>query len=445
MAHNQRLNGFIDDLLAGRTNRRTLMRRGAAFGIGVPALATFAGGRGVIAQDGGTVTFSAYVGGNPVAQERLENAVAGFEENSGIDVELNIVEHEAFKQAIRTYLASDDPPDVLTWFAGNRARFFIDRGLIMPVDDLFQEQGWEEAYPQGILAVSKGSDDQYYFVPTSYYHWGIFYRKSIFEQVGIETPPRTWDELLAAVDQLKEAGITPFTIGTNQPWTAAGWFDYLNMRVNGPEFHIQLTDGEVAYNSPEVKETFARWRELLDKDAFIAQPEALSWQDAVSPMVNGEAAMYLIGRFLFDAYPQEDQADVDFFQFPRITEGVPVGEDAPTDGYFASAKATNVDEAKQLLTFFGSAEYQQSQAEVGGSPAVHQEVPLDIYDPLTRKGIEMLQQADYIAQFYDRDTHPDMAERGMNAFIQFWNNRDDVDQILDTLDVERQRVFEADE
>ena len=62
------------------------------------------------------------------------------------------------------------------------------------------------------------------------------------EEMGLE-PPTTWDEFLGVIDAAKEAGKTPITIGTQMPWTAAAWFDYLNMRQNGPEFHISLMDG----------------------------------------------------------------------------------------------------------------------------------------------------------------------------------------------------------
>jgi multiple sugar transport system substrate-binding protein/raffinose/stachyose/melibiose transport system substrate-binding protein len=321
-------------------------------------------------------------------------------------------------------------------------RFFVDKGLVMPLDDLFAEQEWATAYPEGFLAVSKGNDGKYYFVPTSYYWWAVYYRPSIFQQAGIEAPPETIDDLLAAVGKLREAEITPITIGTNAPWTAAGWFDYLNMRTNGPEFHIRLMDGLEAYNSPEVKETFANWRKLLDAGAFIEQPEALTWQDAVTPLYQGEAAMYLMGQFIKDSYPDDGEADLDFFRFPKIND-VPIGEDAPTDGYFAAAKAANVEEAMAFLAYVGGKESQEKAAKSLGRLAVHTGVPLDIYAPDVQKGIQLLQGANYIAQFYDRDTTPEMAERGMAAFIEFWNDPDAVDSILDTLDEERKRIFAA--
>jgi multiple sugar transport system substrate-binding protein/raffinose/stachyose/melibiose transport system substrate-binding protein len=434
----------LSSLMQSEQTRRELVQRAAAAGISVPLLAGLVGTStlSAVAQDSATVQFASN-GSDPAPRARMEGAVENYNaEGRGFTVEINTTEHEAFKQAIRTYLASDDPPDVLTWFAGNRMRFFSNNGLLMPLDDLFAESGWDTAFPEGILSVSKGTDGTYYFVPTSYYHWAVWYRPSVFEELGLEVP-ETWDQFLALVDALAEAGKVPITIGTNQPWTAAAWFDYINMRVNGPEYHIQLMDGEVAYNTQEVKDVFGRWRELLDRQAFLPQPEAYRWQDALTPFVQGDAGLYLMGRFIVDSYPDEQEGDLDFFRFPVIDEGVAIGEDAPTDGFFAAAKAPNPEGAKDFLTFLGSAETQQWLVEQGGSPAVHQDVPLDLYDDITRRGVEMLQESDLIAQFYDRDTHPDMAERGMSAFQEFWNNPDDIDGILDRLDEERKRVFEA--
>ena len=43
--------------------------------------------------------------------------------------------------------------------------------------------------------LSTSSNGQKIFVPTSYYWWGMFYRKSNFAKWGV-TPPKTWDEFL---------------------------------------------------------------------------------------------------------------------------------------------------------------------------------------------------------------------------------------------------------
>jgi multiple sugar transport system substrate-binding protein/raffinose/stachyose/melibiose transport system substrate-binding protein len=383
---------------------------------------------------------------DPLPRQADEAMVAAFQEVSGIQVEHSTVGHEDFKQAIRTYLISDNPPDVLTWFAGNRARFFIDRGLIMDISDVWEEQGWNESYPRGLQALST-VDGKQYFVPSNYYWWAIYYRPSLYEEAGITSVPETWDELLAACDALNDAGYIPFAIGTRFRWTTAAWFDYLNMRINGPEFHINLMLGTESYADPRVVEVFEHWRQLFDHDCFLDNAAAYDWQDALDFMIQGEAASYLMGAFVTDSYPDEMESDLDFFRFPIINPDVPIGEDAPTDGYFAAAGAANPELAKEMLAYIGGVENQRMMFEMTGRLAANSDVDKSIYDEVTQKGIALIEGADYVAQFYDRDTTPEMADRGMNVFMSFWANpQQDLVAMLEALDAERIRIFaEADQ
>ena len=126
------------------------------------------------------------------------------EQNPDIELNHTQVDHEGFKQAIRTYFASSTPPEVLTWFAGNRMRFFADRDVLLNIDDVWIDNGWEDAYPVGFQASSQ-YDGEYVFVPASYYWWAIYYRKDVFNDLGL-TEPQTWDELLTVCDTLSENG-----------------------------------------------------------------------------------------------------------------------------------------------------------------------------------------------------------------------------------------------
>ncbi|MCZ7544366.1 MAG: ABC transporter substrate-binding protein [Anaerolineae bacterium] len=181
------------------------------------------------------------------------------------------------------------------------------------------------------------------------------YRPSLFEQAGITEEPETWDEFLAACDTLNAAGIRPITIGTRYPWTTAGWFDYLNMRVNGPEFHVDLMLLGESYTDDRVAEVFTYWNQLLEHNCFIDDPAAYTWQEGLGFMARNEAAMYLIGQFIVDEitanyadqFATEDGGmDLDFFRFPIINPDVPIGEDAPTDGFFIAANARNLKAAR---------------------------------------------------------------------------------------------------
>jgi ABC-type glycerol-3-phosphate transport system substrate-binding protein len=267
------------------------------------------------------VIYNSYMS-DPAPREADAMQVEMFmEANPDLEVVHSTVAHEDFKQAIRAYLTASTPPDVMTWFAGNRARFFIDRGLIMDISDVWESEGWMEDYPAGFKAMSS-VDDKQYFVPASWYWWAVYYRKDIFDDLGLE-PPETWDEFLQVCETLKSNGIAPIAIGTKYRWTAAAWFDYLNMRVNGPEFHINLMLGKESYDDPGVLKVFTDyWAPLIENGYFIDDPAAYSWSEAIPFMVDGEAAMYLMGDFLRDNYPAEEVDKLDFFRFPIIDPAV---------------------------------------------------------------------------------------------------------------------------
>jgi multiple sugar transport system substrate-binding protein/raffinose/stachyose/melibiose transport system substrate-binding protein len=394
----------------------------------------------VVAQDG-SIAYNSYAS-DPLPRAFDEKIVAMWNaQHPDMQVQHSIINHEDFKQAIRAYLIAEPAPDVLTWFAGNRARFFIDRGLIMDFSDAWDAEGFDEVYAPGFNALATVNDGKY-FLPTSYYWWAVYYRPSLFEKAGIAAAPETFDELLGVCEKLNAVGITPFTIGARFRWPAAAWFDYLNMRTNGPEFHIDLMLLKESYTDERVKATFANWRKMLDAGCFVDNPAALDWQEAVDDMVQERAAMYLMGAFITDSYPDELEADLDFFRFPIIDPAIPVGEDAPTDGYFIAAQARNPEGAKAFLAFLGSKEVQQMAFEELGRLPSRTDVDISQAAPATQKGIALIQSADYVAQFYDRDTTPAMAEAGMDGFMRFWDNPDSIDAILEDLEAERLRILE---
>jgi ABC-type glycerol-3-phosphate transport system substrate-binding protein len=403
------------------------------------SFSVFAGGD---TESGATLIYNS-MNGDPKPREADEELVRRFQaDNPEVNIVHSIVAHEDFKQAIRAYLTASQAPDVLTWFAGNRARFFIDRGLIMDISDVWESQGWLENYPKGFRELSTVGGKQY-FLPTSWYWWAVYYRPSVFEKYGLEVPT-TWDEFLAVNATLKANGVTPITIGTKYRWTAAAWFDYLNMRVNGPEFHINLMLGKESYTDPRVKRLFTDyWAPLIEAGYFIDDPAAYSWTEAIPFMANGEAAMYLMGDFIRDSFPEDLAGDLDFFRFPIIDPSLPIGEDAPTDGYFIPANAQNPELAKKFLAYVGSADFQTYTAEMLGRLNTNQDVDPAIFPAAQQKGIELINGADYVAQFYDRDTTPEMANVGMDGFMEFWQNPEDIDAILERMEAKRIELFPA--
>jgi multiple sugar transport system substrate-binding protein len=375
---------------------------------------------------------------DPVPKKAMEQLIADFQTaNPDVKVKWNNFDHEGYKAAIRNFLTAD-APDVAAWYAGNRMEPFVKAGLFADVSDVWQANGLSSQLKSAESAMT--IDGKQWGVPYTYYQWGIYYRKDIFAQQGI-TPPKTWAELLAACEKLKAAGITPFTIGTKALWPTGGWFDYLNLRVNGYEFHMELTSGKVPYTDARVKAVFDKWGELVKPGYFIANHAAIDWQDAVPQMVQGKAAMYLMGNFavatMKDGGLKEDQ--IGFLQFPEITPGIPMAEEAPTDTFHIPAGAKNKEDAKKFLAYVASPEAQSKMnATLGQLPVNNQaQKPQDVF---LEQGFTMLSGAYALAQFYDRDANAEMAKAGMEGFQEFMVKPDKVDAILARLEKVRARI-----
>ncbi len=375
---------------------------------------------------------------DPAPKQAFQELIDGFKaEHPDVEVEWNVFDHEGYKTSIRNFLTAD-APDIAAWYAGNRMAPYVDAGLFEDVTDVWTDNGLDESLKSA--ASSMEMDGKKWGVPYTYYQWGIYYRKDIFAENGIE-PPADWEAFLAACATLKEAGVTPIAIGTKALWPTGGWFDYLNLRQNGYEFHMELTAGDVPYTDDRVKAVFERWRELVEPGYFVQNHAALDWQDALPLLVQGEAAMYLIGNFavapLREAGLTEDQ--LGFMQFPAITPDIPMAEDAPTDTLHIPANASNKEDARKFLAYLAGPEVQsQINATLGQLPVNNQsEVP---EDPFLSQGFEMLSNAHALAQFYDRDASAEMAKAGMEGFQEFMVKPDRGEQILERLEKIRSRV-----
>ena len=380
---------------------------------------------------------------NPAPRATMEAMIARFgAQHPDLDIETTIIDREAYKTQIRNFLTAD-PPDVATWYAANRMRPYVSAGLFEDLSDL-----WEEPEIAENLASTKGAmtiDGKQWGVPYTYYQWGVYYREDIFNELGLEEPA-TWEEEKANCAKIVASGRACYTIGTKYLWTAGGWFDYLNLRTNGYDFHMALTQGEVEWTDDRVRAVFAKWRELIDMGAFIANHQTYSWQEALPFIVNGEATAYLMGNFSVAPMREAGLTDdkLDFYQFVEITPGIAKAEDAPTDTFHIPANARNKDAARAFLRYVVSAENQTiiNNGENLGQLPVNAQAAIDD-DEFLRQGFEMLSRNSPggVAQFFDRDAPAELAKAAMEGFQEFMVFPDHLDDILERLESARQDIF----
>ena len=367
----------------------------------------------------------------------MEALIVDFEAaNPEIDVQLQNFDHEGYKTAIRNFLTTDSP-DLANWYAGNRMAPFVAAGQFQDVSDVWEANGLGDS-----LASAKASmtiDGKQWGVPYTYYQWGIYFNRDAYKAAGVEVPT-TWAGFIENCPKFQAAGIDCVTTGTSALWPGAGIFDYLNLRTNGYEFHMDLTAGKIAWTDDRVRATFAEWAKF--QPYITANHAAIDWQDAAALMVQGKAANYVMGNFAVGVFKEGGMTNdnLGFMVFPEITPGIPRAEEAPTDTIHITAGAKNVPDAKTFLAFVASADAQTKlNAAIGQLPTNKNSTVGD--DPFIKAGFESLSSAYALAQFFDRDAPAEMAKAGMEGFQEFMVKPERLDEILERLEKVRATAY----
>jgi multiple sugar transport system substrate-binding protein len=315
---------------------------------------------------------------------------------------------------------------------------FVEAGQFMDVTDVWDANGLGDS-----LASAKASmtiDGKQWGVPYTYYQWGIYLNRDAYKAAGVEEP-KTWDEFVANCEKFKAAGIDCVTTGTKALWPGAGIFDYLSLRTNGYEWHMDLTAGKVAWTDQKVKDVFAQWAKI--QPYITANHAALDWEDAAALFVQGKAANYVMGNFAVGVFKGGGMTDenLGFVVFPEITPGLPRAEEAPTDTIHIPTGAQNVEDAKKFLAFVADAGVQTKlNAALGQLPTNKNSTVGE--DPFIQAGFASLSSAYALAQFFDRDAPAEMAKAGMEGFQEFMVKPENLDAILERLEKVRAKVYQ---
>ncbi|MEU6305940.1 ABC transporter substrate-binding protein [Streptomyces chartreusis] len=378
----------------------------------------------------------------PQAKAAMEDLVAAYGKKGTGDVSLNTVAAETFRTQLPTYLTSANPPDVYTWYPGSVADAYAKKDLLLGLDDLWGSSELK-GYSKALNSLCTSSSGKKVFVPATYYWWGMFYRKSNFAKWGV-SEPKSWDDFLDLCDKLKSKGVAPIGLGAggNTAWVASAWFDYLDIRINGAQYHRELLAGKHRFDDPEVRKVFDRWQEVLPY--FDPNGTAGAFQDATTALLNGRSGMMLIGTFFADAAPKDALDDIDFFRFPIIDPKVPLAEEAPTDGYFASARTGRKDGVLDLLGYLATAEAQEIYIK-GSSGTVlpcHPDAK-DSGTPLVQKGRKHIEEAAEITQFFNRDSSDALQPTADNALTKFLAKPKEIGSILTDWQREAEKIWNA--
>jgi multiple sugar transport system substrate-binding protein len=346
--------------------------------------------------------------------------------NPDIQISHNGYPQEQYKRDFTARLRSGHA-DLAFWYAGERLRDAARNKLLAPLDAdtvaLLKKKKFSPATIEGTRI-----DGEVYGFPLYYYVWGFVYRKSLFDRLDIR-PPATWSEFLDVCERLKSAGVTPLGLGARSGWPAAGWFDYLNLRINGVDFHRKLLRGEARFSDARVRQVFDVWGDLLRKGYFL---DATMNQepDRVMPyLYRNLVGMVLSGGFVAAKFPEAIAADMGFFAFPNYSPDMPAYEEAPLDVLVLPAKGKNPRARKRFLAFLAEtgAVHQIADADQTMAAQADTSTSSVLLGEATQA---ILANAAGLTYFFDRDAKAELVGPTYDGLRQFLKAPYDTDQVI---------------
>jgi multiple sugar transport system substrate-binding protein/raffinose/stachyose/melibiose transport system substrate-binding protein len=295
--------------------------------------------------------------------ELITELIADFEAaNPDVRVEQNALGDEEYKNTIRTVMASGSAPDVFFSYGGTWLSFFVDAGLVAPLDEYYAEYGWDDRFVQAGLDGATYADTAY-SVPFEMGTTHFLYNKGVFEDQGLTISKEpTWEEFLDVAESLKEAGLIPIAFGNKFRWPSQWYFDYPINRMYGRDVYIDLIEGRIPYDDPRIVAAMDLIKtDLAENGYFNEDLNALDWFEADALFAQDRAGMYLnlAGGipYMYEKVPEGDTLEVGWFVFPTIDPDVPTYIDSYVESYLAvSSNSEHPDAAARFLDFLTSSE-----------------------------------------------------------------------------------------
>lgn len=376
-----------------RTTERRWLRALAAFA--ALALASAAAACGDDDDDGGEAS-----GGDGGTEVEVFSWWTGGGEAAGLDAMIEIWNEEHpdiefvnaavaggagsnAKAVLAQRLEADDPPDSFQGHAGAELSDYIAAGQVEDLTFLYDDLGLKDIFPQDLLDQIT-VDGKIYSVPVNIHRANVlWFSPSVLEAAGVASPPATFDEMFAAMDKVKAAGMAPLALA--EQWTVKHLMETVLLGMLGADGYNELWTADADWTSPEVTEaldTFARVLTYANSDYA-----SLTWQDAAKQVGDGKAAFTVMGDWA-DGYFQELnlEPEVDYGWAP--TPGSDGVYQWLSDSFTLAKGAPHRDAAIEWLKLCASAEGQDAFNPVKGSIPARTDADVSLYGKYLTTALE---------------------------------------------------------
>ncbi len=289
--------------------------------------------------------------------------------NPGITVVQTSFPYADYRTKVAASIPAGQGPDVVQLFYG-WLNDYVDAELIRPLPtDMFPPEQIEAEFFPMVQAMKR--DGAYMALPTAVRALALFYNKRLFEEAGIEAPPKTLDELVAtaaaltkrdASGNITQVGITTGMNAQDHHW----WREVLVRQFGGVPYTEDYAN--VTYNDAAGIAALQWYADLETKygvtqSGFMDEPQAA--------FKAGRAGMHIDGSFRIGALDKTRGLEWGVAELPAGPDGL----QSNYSSYWVNAVTTKAEGEKleaalKFMQYLTSDEAMQIWLEtVGELPA----------------------------------------------------------------------------
>jgi len=228
---------------------------------------------------------------NPDAPKEINMLADGFQEKTGIEVEVVTIP-APFPSTVLTKWAAGERPDILNWHTGaNRLYEVRAEETLQDLSDMEFVGKTMNNY----LDATSLDGKCYGTLLLEPMLIGFWYNKQVFERAGINMPADTpvgHEGLLALCEKLKDAGEVPIHSGGGDTWTLQIIPILMLTEVfNNTDIGNELNTNQTTYTDERIVQAFEKLKEIHDMGYVNDDFLSATFADQQEKLWDGDAAM----------------------------------------------------------------------------------------------------------------------------------------------------------
>jgi ABC-type glycerol-3-phosphate transport system substrate-binding protein len=257
-------------------------------------------------------------------QPAFEELAKRYEAQTSIKVNFELyAPSDAYSQKVRAAAQGSTLPDIYG-LLGEKRDFasFIKSGHVADLTPFLEANNseWQKEFFIKALAVNEFRADNTYGVKPGFYGVPIdvmtiemLYNKRLFKKAGLNPnePPKTWEEFIAAIEKLQQAGIQGMVSGWSEIWMIDCFASNYAFNIMGEDKVLATIRGEVPYTDPDWIKVFDLFQQMRDKKVLVTGVITMVNKTAEQVFANEKCAFAFNGSWCVNVYKGMNQ-DLDY-------------------------------------------------------------------------------------------------------------------------------------